>query len=84
VAGGDDPLQGRPSGRPEPLEAGELRLDGDARRSGGCDQTETVLGDRLGGGLPWIGGSARLSLEPGRIGIEAEADLASPLLDEGD
>jgi hypothetical protein len=42
-----------------------------------------VLGDRLGGGLPWVGGPARLNLEPGRIGIEAEADLASPLLDKG-
>jgi hypothetical protein len=42
-----------------------------------------VLGDRMGGGLAWIRGPARLGREPGRIGIEAEANLAAPLFDEG-
>ena len=42
-----------------------------------------MLGDGMGGGLTWVGGPARLGLEPRSNGVEAEADLASPLFDEG-
>jgi hypothetical protein len=76
-----------PPGRTEPLEAGELWLDGDAGRSGALDQRAAVrgnrrsrpLGDRrvvagrIGKGLP-----AQLR----RVGVEAEADLATALLDK--
>ena len=42
--GGDRPDLGksRPAGRAEPLEAGELRLDGDAGRAGALDQRAAV------------------------------------------
>jgi hypothetical protein len=37
--------------RAEALEAGELRLDGDARRAGGVDGGRAVCRDRDGGAL---------------------------------
>jgi hypothetical protein len=39
-------LQREPAGRAEALEAGELRLDGDAGRRRGLDQREAVGQDR--------------------------------------
>jgi hypothetical protein len=79
----DDALEGRPSRRSQPLEARELRLHRNAGRAGRRDQADAVGRDRVRGSRPWIGGFARLGLEPRWIGVEAEADLATPLLDEG-
>ena len=45
-----DGLEREPAGGAEALEAGELRLDGDAGRAGGVDQREAV-GEHGGGGL---------------------------------
>ena len=82
AGGGDDRLE-RPPARPaEALEAGELRLGGDAGGAGRRDQRQAVLGDRVGRGL---GGSARRPRarpQRGRIGVEPEADLAAALVDE--
>jgi len=79
-------FQRPPSGGAEPLETGQLGLDGDA--GGACllDQGPAVLGDRGGGELS----GRRLGvprLRPrvgklGRIGVEAETDLAAALFDE--
>jgi hypothetical protein len=64
---GHHPLERRPAGRAEALEAGELRLDGDAGGGGGRDQRQAV-------------GRNRVGVVPGRV--EAEADLAAALIDE--
>jgi hypothetical protein len=61
-----------------------LELDGDASRPGALDQPPAVASDgrsrgvrrRAGGRPPGIG------VERGGIGVEAEADLTAPLLDE--
>jgi hypothetical protein len=45
----DRALEREPAGEAEPLEARELRLDGDARRAGGVDQRERVGQDGGGG-----------------------------------
>ena len=85
ASGGADRGEGRPAGGAEALEAGELRLDRDAGRAGALDQAATVGDDRgarqLGGGA----GVARLRPLPGefgRVGVEAETDLAATLRDE--
>jgi hypothetical protein len=86
LSSGADLFQGAPAGRAEALEAGELRLDGDAGRSRLVDQAAAVGGDRggrqlcgRGAGIAW-----RLPLpgQLGRVGVEAEADLAAALFDE--
>ncbi len=60
-------LERSPAGRAEALEACELRLHSDARRSGGADQLAALIGDRR-------------CVRAG--GIEPEADLAAALGDE--
>jgi hypothetical protein len=80
-----DLSQGGPAGRPEPLEAGELRLDRDAGRARPLDQAAAVGRDgcrgQLGGGL--AGGQLdRVRGELPRVGVEPEADLAAALLYE--
>jgi hypothetical protein len=47
----DDELQDAPAVRAEALEAGELRLDRDARRAGGVEGGRAVRRDRDGGAL---------------------------------
>jgi hypothetical protein len=86
---GGDRLEGAPAHGAEPLEAGQLRLDGNAGRPGGVDGTDAVLGDRSGreeSDLALVGGLAvradRAGPELGGVGIEPEADLAAALLDE--
>jgi len=76
--------QRRPAGSAEALEAGELGLDRDAGRAGAVDQGAAVLGDSGGGAL---GGRGALTAGPvpgqlGRVGVEAEADLAAALRNE--
>jgi hypothetical protein len=76
-----------PAGRSEPLEARELELDRDARRSGRVDQGATVKRDRsrraLGGrALRRGGGVDRVGQQARRIGVEPERDLASALADD--
>jgi hypothetical protein len=68
AGGADDPLERRPSGRAEPLEAGELRLRRDAGGGGERDQPLAFGDDRLARRLPRV---------------EPEAELASPPLDGG-
>jgi hypothetical protein len=79
-------FQRLPSGCAEPLEAGQLGLDGDAGGARLLDQDPAVLGDRGGGELSGRRlGVPRLrprSGQLGRIGVEAEADLAAALFDE--
>jgi hypothetical protein len=53
LGGRADLGQGRPAGRAEALEAGQLRLDRDAGRAGALDQATTVLDD---GGRRLLGG----------------------------
>ena len=81
-----DLFEGEPAGGAEALEAGELRLDRDARRAGPVDQVAAVLGDRdgrqLSGRRLGIAGARPLPGQLGRIGVEAEADLAAALFDE--
>jgi hypothetical protein len=60
-------FQRSPTPGAETLEAGELRLDGDAGRARGLDERPALRGDRLG-----------VVAE----GVEAEADLAATLGDE--
>ena len=76
----------RPAGRAEALEAGELRLDRDAGGAGALDQRAAVGDDRgggqLGGQRAGTGGHRPLPGQLGRVGVEAEADLAAALLDE--
>jgi hypothetical protein len=79
----DDPLERRPAGRTQPLEACELGLDRYAGGAGGGDQPLAGDSDRRGGALgrrppPEAAPAGELC----RIGIEAEADLAAPLLNE--
>lgn len=79
----DDALQCPPAGPTEPLEAGELRFDRDAGRARGRNQLAAVLQNGIGGGL---GGRAialpRPPLEPVRIRVEPETDLAAALVYE--
>jgi hypothetical protein len=65
----DDVGKNRPSSRAQALEAGDLRLYRDAGRPRRIDQFPASLADGV-----------RLGL----LRVEPEADLASPLLDEGD
>ncbi len=77
------PLERRPTGRAEPLEARQLGLGGDAGRTRPLDQRAAVGGDRLAGSL---GGTTLrrrgTRVEPRRIGVQPEAELALALLDE--
>ncbi|HET9185718.1 MAG TPA: hypothetical protein VFN82_06195, partial [Solirubrobacterales bacterium] len=73
-------------GSTEPLEACELRLDRDAFGTGGVDRRAAVKLDRLGcelGGLALAiaHGLDRDLPKRGRVGVEAENDLALSLLD---
>jgi hypothetical protein len=75
----DGRLQRGPAVGTEALEAGELRLDGDAGRAGGLDQRRAV---GLDGGAGAVRGRAvvgrprqRLRPQPGGVGVEAEDDL---------
>jgi hypothetical protein len=86
AGGGADLFQGTPAGGSEALEAGQLRLDRDAGGAGAVDQGAAVIGDRAGRQLCGRGlGIARLRPLPGqlgRVGVEAETDLAAALLYE--
>ena len=90
VRGGDRVLERAPAVGAEALEAGELRLDRDARAAGGLDRGAAVTRYRLGGEaspLGRIGDERRLGPDrdrpkPGRVGVEAENDLAAALLYE--
>ena len=90
-----DGLQCGPAGRAEALEAGDLRLDGDAGRAGGVDHGEAVALDGGGRALGGAGGLGRLGPigadrtgpdrarpQRGRVGVEAQHDLAAALLYE--
>jgi hypothetical protein len=83
---GTNLFEGEPAGGAEALEAGELRLDRDAGGAGAVDQVAAVLGDRdgrqLSGRRLRIAGTRPLPGQLGRIGVEAEADLAAALFDE--
>jgi len=86
LGGGANLGEGGPTGRAEALEAGELRLDGDAGGASALDQATAVGDDGSRGGLGGItaggyGGRPR-SAQLGGIGVEAEADLAAALFDE--
>ncbi len=77
-----------PPRRAQPLEAGELGLDGDARRPSRVDQRAAVNvhGDgrapcRRGVGARARGGVARSRPQRLRVGVEAEHDLRLPLRD---
>jgi hypothetical protein len=76
----DDTLECPPARPAEPFEARELRLDGDARWPRGRDQLAAAGENGVGGGL---GGRAiallRPPLEPVRIRVEPETDLAAAL-----
>ena len=63
--------QRRPARGPQPLEAGELGLGGDAGRPGPLDQAPAVRRDRRGGGL---GGVER----PRRGALRRDGSAASP------
>jgi len=63
-----------------------LGLDGDAGGAGPLDQVATVVGDRGGGQLCGrrLGVARPLPLpgQLGRVGVEAETDLAAALFNE--
>jgi hypothetical protein len=86
AGGGADLFERAPAGSAEPLEAGKLRLDGDTGGAGPLDQGPTVAGDRGSRqlGRRRLGIACRLPLpgQFGRVGVEAEADLAATLFDE--
>jgi hypothetical protein len=71
--------QRRPSGRTEALEAGELRLGGDARRAGRVDERAAVCDDRTGRPLgrrpARPGGLRRLGPQARRVRVESQDDL---------
>jgi hypothetical protein len=75
-----------PAGGSQPLEAGELRLDGDAGGAGPLDQGPAMPGDRGSRQLcrRRLGVACRLPLpgQLGRVGVEAETDLTAALLNE--
>ena len=80
-------VEGGYAGGPEALEARELRLDGHARGAGGFDRRAAVEFDRRGGELGRLAVTTAYGLDRdlpqgGRVGVEAEDDLAAPLLDE--
>lgn len=83
---GADLFQRTPSRCTQPLEAGELGLDGNAGGTGPLDQGPTVVGDRGGCQLcrRRLGVARRRPLpgQLGRVGVEAETDLTAALLDE--
>jgi hypothetical protein len=75
-----------PARRSEPLEAGELGLDRDAGGAGALDQVTAVVGDcggsQLGGRCLGVARARPAPGQLGRVGVEAETDLAAALLDE--
>src|SRR6185503_2978037 len=74
----------------QPLEARELELDRHARPARGLDRRAAVARDRVRGQPPPLGeildrrrlGPDRDLPQLGRVGVEAEDDLAAALLDE--
>ena len=66
-----------PSGRAQPLEAGELELDAHAGLPHRVDRGAAVPRDRGGGGV----GPACLRPQRRRVGVEPEQHLAAALLD---
>jgi hypothetical protein len=72
----------------QPLEAGELRLYGHARVTGGLYCRAAVQLNGRGGELARVAAAAiahgldRDRPERGWVGVEAEDDLTAPLLDE--
>jgi hypothetical protein len=68
-------FQRPPAGRAEALEAGQLRLDGDAGGSRPLDQVAAVVGDRgggqLGGRRSRVARRRPLPSQLGRVGVEA-------------
>ncbi len=79
----DDAAKRLATGRAEPFEAGQLRLDGDAGRPGGIDQRAAVCLNRAGSFTSDARSLRRFQrLRPKfrGIGIEPEHDLRLPLL----
>jgi hypothetical protein len=79
---GGDPFQRPPPRRPEALEAGELELRRDARRPGPVDELARARDDRRGRRLGGRVSCSRPLRCGSRIGVDAEANLASALGDE--
>src|SRR5581483_7393704 len=76
----DDGGERGPARRPQALEAGELRLDGDARWAGELDQPPAVGGHRPRRALGRLTrAAAELWIDRGRVGIEAQADARAAL-----
>jgi hypothetical protein len=79
ACGTGDALQRRPPRRAEALEAGGLRLGGDARGPRRVDQGTAVRRDRCGrplGGRAAVGRRAqRLRPQPRRVRVESQDDL---------
>jgi hypothetical protein len=71
--------------RAEPLEAGELRLDRDARLTGRLDQVAAVFEDGRSRPLRDVAQvrvGSRVRRQRGRVRIKPQAYLAPALLDE--
>jgi hypothetical protein len=86
VGGSADLIERPPAVLAEPLEAGELRLDGHACRPRHFDQALALLvdGDRGAlGDVAEIALGCSLRRQGTRIWIKPKADLAAALLDEG-
>jgi hypothetical protein len=83
----DRRLERFPAGSAEALEAGELRLDGDAGRARGVDRRGAVGADGGGGALSGCAGRFRgrggLGPQAARVGVEPQDDLGLALRDEG-
>jgi hypothetical protein len=80
-------LQRAPAGRAEALEAGELRLDGDAGGARRVDGRRAVRGDRSGGALGRrsVRGRRRRGLppQPSGVRVEPQDDLGLALGNQG-
>jgi hypothetical protein len=81
---GDGLLKRQPSGCPEALETGQLRLDRDAEAPRGGDQRSRPLRDRGSGALadPDVC-FVTPRRQARRVGVQSKTDLASALRDEG-
>jgi hypothetical protein len=79
-------FQSTPSRCPESLEAGQLGLDRDTGGARPLDQDLAVRGDRggrqLSGGRFSVARRRPVPGQLGRVGVEAETDLAAALFDE--